>query len=448
MSKKQWQAFTLAGLLALAVPLALAGCAKQPAASTPPSATPTQTEAPPTPTPEPTKTPSGNPLTGGEGDFTGQRPVAVQLRTGDGVAPQWGISRADVLIEGVTEGKNAALMAIFPSADAISKVGPVGPGRDLMLQFALPLNALPVHIDKNQYAENLLNLLSYQDLDGYHIGKAAFAFDGDRQASGYREENCFYTTPELLRAGLDSYGATTAGDTVRLFQFGERPIPAAQNATNLFITFSSEDTEELVYAADAGLYLKNNADGTPMMDADTGDQAAFANVFVLYASAGVKDDGITRQYDLAAGGTGLYLTGGAWQEIRWQKGDATAPLTLTDTAGQGLTVSVGKSFIAIYGGYYGQGLRLLAADGAEQALPAKPAQLPSGIPDEVAAAAEAEYNARQEAIAASEAALAAAESEAAAASEAGEAGEAGEGEAAPASEAAAGEAAASTEGQG
>lgn len=57
-----------------------------------------------------------------------------------------------------------------------------------VLQVALPLNAVPVSIDKNIYASNLLNTLGYQDLDGYHIGKAAFAFDQGRQDAGYREE--------------------------------------------------------------------------------------------------------------------------------------------------------------------------------------------------------------------------------------------------------------------
>ena len=73
--------------------------------------------------------------------------------------PQWGIASADVLIEGVTEGNTAGLMALFADVDRISKVGPVGPGRDLFLQAALPLNAMPVSIDKNVYAANLLNTL-------------------------------------------------------------------------------------------------------------------------------------------------------------------------------------------------------------------------------------------------------------------------------------------------
>ena len=107
--------------------------------------------------PTPVPAPAGNPLTGlDDADYTGKRPVAVMLRTLDGAQPQWGIASADVLIEGVTEGNTAGLMALFADVDRISKVGPVGPGRDLFLQAALPLNAMPVSIDKNVYAANLL----------------------------------------------------------------------------------------------------------------------------------------------------------------------------------------------------------------------------------------------------------------------------------------------------
>ena len=378
--------------VALLAALLLSGCNKEKVDIS--SSTPeTSATAEPTPPAEPVP----NPLTGAaDADYTNHRPVAVTLRTLDGAAPQWGLSTADVLVEGVTEGTTASLMAIFSNADAISKVGPVGPGRDLLLQLALPLNAMPVHIDKNIYASNLLNTLSYQDLDGYHIGKAAFAFDQDRQNAGYREENCWYTTGEMIKNGLNTYGASLDGANTPLFVFGEREPVAedARNATSLTITFSPSDSEQLTYAADTGLYVKTNADGSPTTDADNGQQVAFTNVFVLYASSGIKDDGYTRDYDMT-GGTGLYLTGGAWQQIQWTKEDATGPLQLTDADGQTLVVSPGKSFIAIWGGYYGQGLTLTGADGAEQSLPEKPALLESGISDEAAAAAQAEFDAQQ-----------------------------------------------------
>ncbi len=354
---KKWQA--LGSAAALLAALLLGGCSGQQAAATPEQAATPSPAATAEPTPVPA--PAGNPLTGlDDANYTGKRPVAVMLRTLDGAQPQWGIASADVLIEGVTEGNTAGLMALFADVDRISKVGPVGPGRDLFLQAALPLNAMPVSIDKNVYAANLLNTLAYQDLDGYHVGKTAFAFDQGRQDAGYREENCWYTTGELIRSGAASYGTALEGSNTPLFRFGTREEVAPENRSgmSLTVTFSKSDSEQLNYNTGTGLYEKLNADGSPMTDADNGQQAAFTNVFVLYASSGIKDDGYTRQYDMT-GGTGLYLHGGAWEQISWSKEDATGPFSLT------------------------------AADGSEQTLPEKPALLASGVTDEAAAAAEA-----------------------------------------------------------
>ena len=387
----------LGGAAVLLAALLLGGCSQEATDATPEQAAPAATAES---TAAPTPTLSVNPLTGlDDGNYANKRPVAVTLRTLYGAQPQWGVAAADVLVEGVTEGGTASLMALYADVDSISRVGPVGPGRDLLLQAALPLNAVPVHIDKNIYAANLLNTLAYQDLDGYHVGKTAFAFDQSRQDAGYREENCWYTTGELIRNGLQSYGASAEGENTPLFRFGTRPevAPENRNGTNLTVTFSKSDSEQLNYNEGTGLYEKLNADGSPMTDAESGQQVAFTNVFVLYASSGIKDDGYTRQYDMT-GGTGLYLQGGAWEQIHWTKEDATGPFSLTAADGTPLTVAPGKSFIAIWGGYYGQSLSLTAADGSAQTLPEKPALLESGVPDDAAAAAEAELRGAQERI--------------------------------------------------
>ena len=375
--------------LALAVSL-LAGCSLpgagqgQPAPTQPPAPT---AEPTPEPTPEPAVT--TNPLTGettGE-DYTNQRPVAVTLRTADGATPYWGLSAADLVIEGVSEGYDPMLVAVFARAADLTKVGPVAPARDLGLQFTLPLNAIPVHIGKNVYASNLLNVLTYQDVDGLHVGTAGFQFDADRYASGYREENCWYTTADLVNAGLALYEQDTSGANMPMFHFAQRPAPEALTATELTIHFSVYNSEQLFYNPSNGLYEKNDPDGSATTDADNGQRVAFKNVLILYASSGVKDDGYTREYDLS-GGTGLYLTDGAWQEIRWTKGDATAPLALTTTEGATLDVNPGKTFLAIYGGHYGQSLTLAATDGTVQTLPDRMPLLDSAVPDDAAEAAQ------------------------------------------------------------
>ena len=97
------------------------------------------------------------------------------------------------------------------------------------------------------------------------------------------------------------------------------------------------------------------------------------------ASSGMKDNGVTRQYDLS-GGEGLYLSGGGVQTIRWEKGDAMAPLKLYDQNGSMLNVQPGRTYLGIYGGFAGQSLKLLDVSGAEQALPSAPAPLPTAVP--------------------------------------------------------------------
>ncbi len=52
-----------------------------------------------------------------------------------------------------------------------------------------------------------------------------------------------------------------------------------------------------------------HADGTPQLDANTGTQAAFDNLLILYSGSSLRDDGRTLDYDLSMGG-GVWLNGG------------------------------------------------------------------------------------------------------------------------------------------
>ncbi|MCI2047779.1 MAG: DUF3048 C-terminal domain-containing protein, partial [Faecalibacterium sp.] len=106
-----------------------------------------------------------------------------------------------------------------------------------------------------------------------------------------------------------------------------------------------------------------------------------------YCSAGVKDDGYTRDYDLT-GGSGLYLTNGTWQTITWKKGDAASALQLFAADGKALQVARGKTYLGIYGGFAGQSVTVAGADGSaiETGLSA-PAAMPAPAPAADSAAA-------------------------------------------------------------
>lgn len=360
----------LAILLCLSMLLSLSACGNQ-AQSTAASESAEEVDVSATDEPEPTPTPySKNPLTGLDTDRPGFRPVAIMIQNSGAALPQWGISDVDLLIEGLTQAKTSSLMAVYASVNDLEKVGPVAPLNDLMLQLVLPLNAIPVHNGINIYASNLLNLLSYQDLDGTYIGTISFDYDRDRKAAGYNDEFCWYTNTGLITNGLATYGTPDRGELTPLFRFDENAHPkkSADTAQSIAITYSQNNTTCFWFDSDSRKYIMSRDQDGPVIDSNNGNGVAMDNLLLLFADAGVKDDGFTRDYDLSSG-VGLLLSWGGWQEILWQKGGATGALILYDTEGKELSVNTGRTYIGIYGDFSGQALKVYDAEGNQQTLP-------------------------------------------------------------------------------
>lgn len=338
-------------------------------------------ETPEPPPPEPLDDTPRDLITGAvRGEGEAMRPVAVMMRNDHLRAyPQWGIAGADALVEVISEGRVPSLMALYSHTGELPRVGPVGEGRDPLLQFALPGNAVVMQIGSNIYASNLLNLYAAQPLDGYYVGVTSFDFDRDRDAAGYRNEHCWYTKESLLQDGLARYEQSAAGGAEPLFAFVADGLPGeeAAPAERVEIQYSEECTIVLEYTE--GRWRKYDGNWEPHTDADTGEALSFDKVVILQCAAGVKDDGYTRDYDLTQG-TGVYLAGGRCVPMQWQKGAADQPLRLYDMQGAPLSVVPGRAYIAIYGGFAGQALRVLDAEGNEQTLPAVPAPLPAREP--------------------------------------------------------------------
>lgn len=376
--RKKALALALAFVLAL-----LAGCgapasggASGAAGSQPASAAPT-----PEPQPEQPQASGALPLpeagksalTGREAKAEGMRPVAVMLYNTQSCRPQWGISQADILIEANTEGQASRLMALYEGYEQVERAGPVGPGRDVFLQLAMPFGAIPMFIGSDIYTSNLLNLYAYQPLDGRYAGVNAFDYDPSRRAV-YNSEYGWYAHKDLIPGALELYGQSAQGSTPTFFRFAGGSAPEGAGGGALEIGYGSERTALLEYDPnEERYYLKEN--GEFQLDANLEDgQVRFMNVVLLLARAGYKDDGVTRNYDLTSG-QGLYLCKGGARAIRWSKGGPGSPLQLFDEAGAALTLEPGRTYLGVWGGFEGQTLRLTGQDGGEQPLPALPEPL-------------------------------------------------------------------------
>ena len=107
------------------------------------------------------------------------------------------------------------------------------------------------------------------------------------------------------------------------------------------------------YDSESNLYKKLN-NGEYQIDADTVNQIAFTNVFVLETTFSVRDSVGHKEIDITGGNdfVGYYISNGAVQKISWSKEDESSRLKFFDEEGKELSINRGKSYIAF--NYSGQ----------------------------------------------------------------------------------------------
>lgn len=284
-----------------------------------------------------------------DGQDKNARPIAVMINNVRVALPQYGLESADIIYEAVTEGGITRLMALYSDIENISKVGPVRSARDQFVEMMLPLNAIYVHIGSSTSARRMLNFYSYQDIDGIYLGFISFEYDAELAKTKSRE-HCWFTTKDLIKAGIRQNNIGTKNSFYPAFDFieygkGER-IPAVGDAGSIVFEYSNYADVAFNYDENTGKYLKS-AFGVPHTDAATGNTLSFDNVFIIVADVGIQEEnGILPDFDLSAG-TGYYFYKGKYEQITWTKGSPENPLLIYGKDGEILKVNPGKSYVGL-----------------------------------------------------------------------------------------------------
>ena len=252
-------------------------------------------------------------------------------------------------------------------------------GRDLYLQLLICQQAIPVQRGASVYAANFLDLYEITPLDALTLGVNGFTYEG---SWGQKDETSWTTSGSLLTALADSAGISLtaeAEETVPaadsasggaeaeaqlppLLPFGE-PIGGREGASSVEVIFSASASTSFTYDAESNQYLMFRTDGSPQTDANTGAQAGFDNLFILYSAPTRRDDGYSWGYDLTMG-AGVYLNGGSVWSILWMPG-VNSTLAIYNSDGTALSVRPGTSYIALMGSVAGQELILRDSQGSE-----------------------------------------------------------------------------------
>ena len=297
-----------------------------------------------------------NPLTGQytlPEDAEGNRPVAVTVNNIKASLPQYGTSEADIVFEIPVEGYLTRLICIYPDYESVPYIISVRSYRYYFLPLTLCFDAIYIHWGQDN---SMMDYYYSFDMDSYNGMWNSYLFgrDKDRVSAGYATEHtsCFYGS--LLAEQMESDGVRTTladGYEGAVFNFNsedELVVYSEESAETVDINFGG-NTAKLVYDEETGTYLKYSA-GIEQIDATTGEQLSYTNVFILEASMSWRTDKTNRlAIDLTdiTNGAGYYITAGGAQKITWTKGDEYSQFEFYDTDGNELELNCGKTYIAI-----------------------------------------------------------------------------------------------------
>lgn len=286
-------------------------------------------------------------------EAVGKRPVAVMINNIDASLPQYGVAAADLMFETLVEGGITRMMAVYGDYTQIPNVCSIRSCRYYYPILAEGLDALYIHCGSDMtIAMDTLNDLGIDRFDGNYGNTLLFERDQERLQSYSVEHTMMLKGSNVPQAMTEANMRTDleSGKNTPLFDFNQegvlvQPENGVNPCTQVNLAFSDSYYSTFRYDATDKTYYKSH-NGNAHMDIATGEQLNYTNVFVLETNISVRNEKGLMDVDWT-GGTGYYISGGAYQQIKWSKPKESSNIQITDQDGNPVKVNTGKSYFGI-----------------------------------------------------------------------------------------------------
>lgn len=302
-----------------------------------------------------------NPLTGESGfnqSARNKQPVAVVVEneySTAAVRPQWGLSDADIVMEGESEYSTRLLLFWADYTDVPDMVGPTRSARPPFIKFNMLFDGIFIHAGLSQSKGNYVgadSIFKTEDVD--HINLLELAEDGtyfgrsnERNTS---MEHTGYLNGSNLPKLLEENNIDTALNHTNFSTLSFTDSPAAigditANSCSFNWSAQCPKTARFSYDTSSHKYVTND------FDSEYGkSNAKFENLIFLFDQTQyiVKEDyknGASETYCdyKLAGGNGTILSEGTAVEITW--GVTNGKLWMHTADGKDVSLNTGKSYI-------------------------------------------------------------------------------------------------------
>lgn len=285
----------------------------------------------------------------------GKRPVAVMVNNVSYAMPQYGVSQADIIFEIPVEGDATRFMALYGDYTQVPKICPIRSCRYYFPALSQGFDAFYVNWGIDDSIADYLEALDLDQIEGITNTGGLFGRDQDRLNQGYSLEHTGYFDGTKLVSYIESQGLRTdlkedkKGPAFQFNGLEEQLKPEGSDCTSAQINFGAQSSQ-FTYDPEKKVYLKQ-INGENQVDAKTGEQLAFTNVFVLETVISVRDSVGHKEIDWDGGpdSVGYYVSNGGVQKITWSKdyNNESSYLRFYDESGQELSINRGKSYIAL-----------------------------------------------------------------------------------------------------
>ena len=317
-----------------------------------------------------------NPLTGESGYDEGaltQRPVAVVVEneySTAAVKPQWGISQADIVLEGESEFSTRMLMFWADYNKMPEQIGPTRSARPPFIRFSQLFNAVFIHAGLSHTAGGYVGadtVFENENVD--HINLLSLSESGEYFGRDYSRtkvvEHTGYLNGTKVAKLLESKNIDTnlnmSKFTALSFNESEKKLSdTAANSVSFKWSSNCPKNAEFTYDEASGKYTTSDFDSKYGKS-----NVAWENlIFLLDTTEYVvkenyKGSGNSEtycNYDLS-GGKGMICSNGTALEIQW--GVTDGKLWMKDLSGNSVSLNPGKIYIGYgssnHGGAYSLG---------------------------------------------------------------------------------------------